>query len=85
MLESEAVATELLRKRWKSVLVLFSSVCFLSLQHVFIHIASPGGHRLLSGWQEKSLGCSVDTLTGGCKELLNSRVHKGQLMIKALV
>lgn len=84
MLGGEAVATGLLRKRWKSVLVLFSSV-FLCLQHVFIRSASPGGRCLLSGWQEKSLGCSVGTLADGRKELLNSGVHKGQLMIKALV
>lgn len=72
------VAAELLRRWWKSVLVLFSSVCFLNLWPMFLCINSPEGCGLLSGWQDKSLGCSICMLMDRCEELLNSRTHEGQ-------
>lgn len=41
---------------------------------------------LSSSWptEEKSLGCLVGMLASRCEALLNSSVHKGLLMIKAL-
>lgn len=72
------VAAGLLRRWWKSVLLLFSSVCFLSLWPMFLCIDSPGGCGLLSRWQDKSLVCSVCMLMDRCEELLNSRMPEGQ-------
>lgn len=45
---------------------------------MFLCINSMGRCGLLSGWQYKSLGCSVCMLMERCEELLNSRMHKGQ-------
>lgn len=62
----------------------FSAVCFLSLWPLFIWVLPAGGSCLLSGQQEKSLGCLVGMLASRCEVLLNSSVHKRLLMIKAL-
>lgn len=54
------------------------SLQFLNLWPMFLCIASPGGRSLLSGCQDKSLGCSICIVMDRCEELLNSRMHEGQ-------
>lgn len=69
----EEEAAGLLRRLWKSVLVLFSSLLSQSLAYVAMY-HSPGRCGLLSGGQDKSLGCSICVLIDRCEDLLNSKM-----------